>query len=141
VSFGLPSFSDLHFANDVAFLAELLELLVPALETMATEATSLGLEVNWQKTKVHALGSRQDEPSTITAQGQEVTVVEELVYLGSLTHSTTQSSPDISRHNAITRTAMQNLDSQIWKSQISISTKLKLYNTCILPIFLYGCEC
>jgi len=45
-------FSDLDFANDVAVLAELLELLVPALETMALEATSLGPKVNWQKTKV-----------------------------------------------------------------------------------------
>ena len=36
--------------------------------------------------------------------------------------------------------AMQNLDNQIWKSRISLSTKLKLYNTCILPIFLYSSE-
>jgi len=63
---------------------------------------------------------------TITAQGQEVAVVEEFVYLGSLIHSTTQSSPDISRRNAITRAAMQNLDSHIWKSRISTSAKLKL---------------
>ena len=51
---------------------------------MAIEATSLGLEVNWQKTKVQALGSRENEPLTITVQGQEVAVVEEFVYLGSL---------------------------------------------------------
>jgi len=56
----------------VALLAELLELLVPALETMASEAASLGLEPNWQKTKVQALGSRQDVPSTITVLGKEV---------------------------------------------------------------------
>jgi len=31
---------------------KLLELLVPALDTTASEVTSLGLEVNWQKTKV-----------------------------------------------------------------------------------------
>ena len=48
---------------------------------------------------------------------------------------------DISRHNAITHAAMQNLDKQIWKSRITVPTKLKLYNTCILPIFLYGSEC
>ena len=36
---------------------------------------------------------------------------------------------------------MQNLDKQIWKSRIAISTKLKLYNSCILPIFLYDSEC
>ena len=58
VSFGPHSFSDLDFADDVALLAELLELLVPALETMASEAASLGLELNWQKTKAQALDSR-----------------------------------------------------------------------------------
>jgi len=108
---------------------------------MASEAASLGLELNWQKTKVQALGSREDVPPSITVLGQEVAVVEEFVYLGSLVHSSTQSSPDISRHNAITRAAMQNLDKQIWRSRITIPTKLKLYNTCILPIFLYGSEC
>jgi len=39
-------------------------------------------------------------------------------------------------HNTFTFVAMQNLDNQVW-----ISTKLKLYNSCILPIFLYGSEC
>jgi len=55
----------------------------------------------------------------------------------SLVHSTTQSSPDISRRSAITRVAMQNLDNQIWKSRIAISTKLKLHNNCIL--YLSSC--
>jgi len=49
VAFGQSSFIDLNFADDVLFLAEMLELFVPILETMASEATSLGLEVNWQR--------------------------------------------------------------------------------------------
>jgi len=48
---------------------------------MASQATFLWLEVNWQKTKVQPLGSREDEPSTITVQGQKVAVVEEFFYL------------------------------------------------------------
>ena len=32
-------------------------------------------------------------------------------------------------------------DKQLWWSRISLSTKLRLYNTCILLIFLYGSEC
>lgn len=59
VSFGPQSFSDLDFADYVALLVELLELLVRALGTMASAIISLGLEVNLQKTKkVRASGSR-----------------------------------------------------------------------------------
>jgi len=35
---------------------------------------------------------------------------------------------------------MMALDRNIWLSRISVSTKLHLYNSCILPIFLYGAE-
>ena len=52
VSFGQASFTDMGFADDVSLLVELLKLLVPALKLMADEAASLGLEVNWQKTKI-----------------------------------------------------------------------------------------
>jgi len=76
-----------------------------------SEAASLGLEAKWQN--VHALCSMDDEPSTITVLGQEVAMVEEFVYLGSVVQLL--SSPDISRHNAITRVAMQKLDNQNWK--------------------------
>jgi len=68
-------------------------------------------------------------------------VVEEFFCLGSLIHSSTGGTCDISRRSAITCAAMQSLENQIWRSRLTISTKLKLYNTCILPIFLYGSDC
>ena len=54
-----------------------------------------------------------------------------------------RNSCDISRRSAITpsRAAMQSLENQTWRSRLAISTKLKLYNTCILPICLYGSDC
>ena len=76
-------------------------------------------------------------PLTIKVQGQDVMVVEEFVYLGSHIHSSTGSTCDISCRSAITRAAMY----QIWRSRLAISTKLKLYNMCILPMFLYGSDC
>jgi len=106
------------------------------LETMASEAASLGLEVTWQKTKVQALGCREDMPLTIKVQGQDIMVVQEFVYLGSLIHSTTRSSCDVSHRSAVTCAAMQSLENQIWRSRLATSTQLKLYNTLILPIFL-----
>jgi len=81
--------------------------------------------VNWQKTKVHALGCKEDMLLAIKGQGQDVMVVEEFVYLGSLIHSTTGSTCDISRRSAITRAAMQSLEKQILRSRLGASTKLK----------------
>ena len=101
MAFGQSSFTDLNFADDVSLLAELLELLVPILETIASEAASLWFEVNWQKIQVQALGCRDDMPLTIKVQGQDVMVVEEFVYLGSLIHSSTGSTCVISRRSAI----------------------------------------
>ena len=46
VHLGSESFSDLDFADDVALLAEMLSLLVLALEIMDEEARPLGLTIN-----------------------------------------------------------------------------------------------
>ena len=80
-------------------LAEMLELLVPILETMASEAASLGLEVNWQKTKVQALGCREDMPLTIKVQGHDVPEMTTTKYVRQETKNTCQwliSVPKIS---------------------------------------------
>ena len=49
-------FTDLDFADDVVLLAEMLSVLVLALEVMNTEAQPLGMSINWSKTKVQHLG-------------------------------------------------------------------------------------
>ena len=46
----------------------------------------------------------------------------------------------INRRISISRNCMQMLDRHIWRSMISVSTKLRLYNVYILPVFLYGAE-
>jgi len=56
-------------------------------------------------------------------------------------HSSVLSSYDIHRRSGLTRSAMQVSDNCIWKSRLSLSTKLKLYNVWILPIMLYRSEC
>jgi len=60
----------------MSLLAELLQLLVPALELTVDEAASLGLEVNWQKTKIQALGRTEGVPLTVTVKDHEVVVDE-----------------------------------------------------------------
>ena len=141
VAFSQSPFTDLDFADDVSLLAELLELLVPILETMASEAASLGLEVNWQKTStlVQALGCREDMPLTIKVQGQDVMVVEEFVYLGSLIlqHPEALVHQPPKCHHPCCHAELRKSDLEVTARYLN---EVEAYNTCILPIFLYGSD-
>ena len=85
----------MDFADDISLLAELLSLLIPVLGAFTEEAAAIGLEVNWDKTKVQALGTHQLDTETLDVYGQQVAVVDEFVYLGALTHSSVLSCYDI----------------------------------------------
>jgi len=120
VVFGQDAYTDLDFANDISLLAELLSLLIPVLEAFAEEAAAIGLEVNWVKTKVQALGTHQPDTETLDVYGQQVAVADEFVYLGALTHSSVLSCYDIHRCSGLTRSVMQKSDNCIWKSRLSL---------------------
>jgi len=97
---------------------------------------------SWANTKIQNLGDQDgaNQLQYTTVGGNQVEVVESFTYLGSLIHVSSSSEPEIKRRINIVREAMFTLDQNIWRSSITLETKLRLYNTCILPIFLYGAE-
>jgi len=52
VNIGCQSFKDVDYVDDVALFAELLHILAHGLGVMSEEASLLGLQVNWAKTKI-----------------------------------------------------------------------------------------
>ena len=81
-------FPDLENADDVALLAEMLDVLLLALDALKDKARPLGLEVNWQKTKSQTTTDPATVPTPVHISGNAVDVVESLVYLGSDIHIT-----------------------------------------------------
>jgi len=77
------TFTDLDYADDVAVITEMLEVLLLALDVLKDEAHPLGLEVNRQKTKIQATIDLATLPSSLLVSGNPVDVVESFVYLGS----------------------------------------------------------
>jgi len=66
--------------------------------------------------------------------------VDPFCYFGSVQDSDGRSGPDILRRLGIAATAMGSL-SCVWTlRKLSLGTKLRIYQTCILPIALYGSE-
>jgi len=112
VTLGKELFTDLDFVDDVSLLAEMLEVLVLALTVIHEEASTFGLQINWSKTKI-----LQVPTSTSGGSRREV-----LLRIG------------------IARSCMNMLERRIWKSSIRLETKIRLYQTYIVPVLMYGCE-
>ena len=72
--------------------------------------------------------------------GHDVEVVDSFVYLGSCIDTAGGSEHDACRRIELSRTCMKALDRNIWRSSISLQTKVRLYNVYILPILLYAAD-
>ena len=123
-SFGTEVFTHLDYADEVALLAEMLSVLVLALEVMREEARPFGLEISWSKTKIQTSAD----------------LVDLFTYLGRNVDRNGSSEVEITRRVAITLECMKSLDHQIWRSSISVATKIRLYTVYVLPVLLYGAE-
>ena len=134
-------FSDLCYADDAAFLAMLLDTLSDALVVLDEEASPLGLAISWAKTKIQSLSSFLPPPPASISVGQEqVETVTEFVYLGSKISTDCSSDPEIERRLQLARGTFGRL-SRVWRScRLSLRSKLRLLNTCVLPVLLYGSE-
>ena len=62
---GCQSFTLLDYADDVGLLAELLHILTRGLGVMSEEASLLGLQVNWAKTRIQHIGHSDSVPQVL----------------------------------------------------------------------------
>jgi len=78
--------------------------------------------------------------STVQVADGHVEVVDAFVYLGCLIDSSGGSRGEVLRRIGLARSCMNMLERRIWKSSISLETKLCLFQTYIVPVLMYGCE-
>jgi len=92
---GTETFIDLDYADDVALLAEMLEVLLVALKVLKEKAHPLGLEVNWQKTKIQFTIDPDILPAAVPISGNTVDIIQSFVYLGLEIHVSGTSEPEV----------------------------------------------
>jgi len=105
-------FTDFDFADNVALLLKMLEVLVLALTIMHKEAAAFGLQINWSKTKIIQFGNPAPCPTVQVGDGL-VEVVDSFVYLGSMIDSSGDNRGKIFRRIGLARTCMQQLNKKI----------------------------
>jgi len=106
---------------------------------MDEEASKFGLHVSWSKTKIQNLGCGS-APSPVVVNGNTVEPVQDFTYLGSVQTSNRNSSCECTRCIGLAAGVMKHLD-RIWNQQnLAMSTKIRIYSTCVLAVLLYGSE-
>ena len=102
-------------------------------------SSQVGLNINQKKSEVMILNTTATVP--IKVNNQDLANTDRFTYLGSSLTPDGGSKEDIQNRLNKARTSFNSMNN-IWKSsQYSTRTKLKLYNSCILPVLLYGAEC
>ena len=100
----------------------------------------MGMKVSWPKTKVQCFGVPSPPAPGIVVQGQPVEQVDQFCYLGSSIDSTGRCKPEVMRRIGIASSSMNSL-TRVWaQASLSLAAKLRIYETCIMPILLYGSE-
>ena len=139
-SIGDVTVTDFDFADDVAILSEMLEVLTETLVVFEDQASALELHVNWPKTKIQRLAGSDPGQTTVPVGLESVEVVDTFNYLGVVQHTATRGKPEITDRLAKAWRTFGALRKTVWDSRMELQTKVKLYSTYVLPVLLYGSE-
>lgn len=131
---------DLEYADDTTFLSDSLESILQALSVFQHHAKKFGLEVSWPKTKIMRVAD-DEAPQSINLNSHNIAIVDQFVYLGSLITNTGDMAPEVSRRRGLASSALKSLWKPLWRHHnISLSTKMRVYNSVVRSVLLYGSE-
>ncbi|BHF73663.1 hypothetical protein SprV_0401674500 [Sparganum proliferum] len=136
---------ELLFADDCVLNTTSEEEMQRSMDLFSAACENFGLVINMQKTVV----MHQPQPNTatppnapqISVNATQLQVVENFPYVGSTLSSNTKIDDEVANRISKASQAFGRLQSTVWNCHgLQLSTKLKMYNTVILPTLLYGAE-
>lgn len=129
--------SHLRFADDLIIFSNNSKSLETMLQQLANESYKAGLTMNLNKTKIIS-NSSQTEP--IKVNNEQIEYVHEYIYLGQLISTEDCMTKEIERRITNTWKRYWSLSEVMKNNEMPIKEKRKVYNMCILPCLLYGCQ-
>ena len=130
---------DLDYADDIALLSHTERHIQEKTDRLWSYGQQIGLKVNNKKTKLMTVNVHRNVK--IMVGGEAIETTKAFSYLGSTVTEHGGAEEDIRSRLGKARTAFARLK-PVWKSsQYSRHTKVKIYNSCVLLVLLYGAEC
>ncbi|VDP54255.1 unnamed protein product [Schistosoma margrebowiei] len=129
---------DLDFADDLALLSRTHEQMQMKTASVAAVFASVGLSIHKGKSKV--LKFKAENSSSITLDGKTLEDVESFTYLGSTVDEQGGSDANVKARIGKARTAFLQLKN-VWNlKQLSTNIKVRIFNTNVKTVLLYGAE-
>ena len=134
---------DLLYADDCDLVTHTECDMQHLMDRFSKSCSALGLTISLKKTVVMfqpAPGKLYSEPN-IYVCGKRLSVVDKFVYLGSTLNRVCTLDDEITHRLKRASVAFGSLEHRLWAQRgITMETKLKVYNACVLTALLYGCE-
>ena len=124
--------NNLRYSHDTTLMAESKELK-SLLMKVKEESEEVGLKLNIQKTKIMASGP-------ITSWEIDGETVADFILGGFQITADGDCSHEIKRHLLLGRKVMTNLDSILKSRDITLPTKVHIFQAMIFPAVMYGCK-
>ncbi|CAH8459102.1 unnamed protein product [Schistosoma turkestanicum] len=129
---------DLDFADDLALLSHTQQQMQEKTTSVAAASAAVGLNIHKGKSKI--LRCNTTCTNRITLDGDTLEDVNTFTYLGSIIDEKGGSDADVRARIGKARSAFLQLKN-IWNSkQLSNKTKIRIFNTNVKTVLLYGAE-
>ncbi|XP_063427447.1 uncharacterized protein LOC134710955 [Mytilus trossulus] len=130
---------DIDYADDLAIVSNTKNQMKEKTEVLEQNARMIGLKINSKKTQIMTVNMLYTPD--IKVNGEQLELVQSFTYLGSIVKSEGGAGQDIKTKIGKARSAFHRLRN-IWETpSIRKKTKLKIYNSCVTSVLLYGAEC
>ena len=131
--------SNLRFADDIDLMGGNNDELQELTDGLSNSVREYGMEISREKSKVMVY-SGDNTTVQINMNGQQLEEVMAFKYVRATLTKDGRSTAEIKMRLAIATASMAKLN-KIWSSKdVSLSTKIKLYEILVPSTLLYGCE-
>ena len=134
----MTQLDDLDFADDLALLSHNHNQMQDKTTRLETLSAQTGLKINQKKTELMKINTTSN--AQITVGGEPIKEVESFVYLGSVIDKQGGTDKDVTARIGKARTAFVLLRKILASGEITLRTKLRIFNSNVKSILLYGCE-
>ena len=135
----MDQLEDLDFADDIALISTTQHQMQKNTDMIAETSQQIGLNISKTKTQVMRLNCKNTEPIKFQ-NGDTIKETKDFTYLGAVVSTEGGCDRDMDNRLSKAKAAFRKLK-RIWGSkQYNRRTKIRLFNTLVKPVLLYGSE-